>query len=74
MDDLQDAIEDAQFINAMHDDIPRPTMEWKFPTLEEVDAFVTKLKEKNHLFVELDGICTYSLGLYLVRSFVAVYN
>ena len=25
MEELQDAIEDAQYMNAMHDDVPRPT-------------------------------------------------
>ena len=25
MEELQDAIEDAQYMNAMHDDIPKPT-------------------------------------------------
>ena len=29
MDELQDAIEDAQYVNAMHDDTPRPTKDWK---------------------------------------------
>ena len=25
MEELQDAIEDAQYMNAMHDDVPKPT-------------------------------------------------
>ena len=29
MDELQDALEDAQYVNAMHDAAPRPTKEWK---------------------------------------------
>lgn len=69
MDDLQDAIEDAQFINAMHDDTPKPTLEWEFPSLEEVDAYVTKLKQKNEELLEMAGICTNCLGFYLVCSF-----
>lgn len=66
MDDLQDAIEDAQFINAMHDDTPKPTLEWVFPSLEEVDAYVTKLRQKNEELLEMTGICTNCLGFYLV--------
>lgn len=66
MDDLQDAIEDAQFINAMHDDTPKPTLEWIFPTLEEVDAYVNKLRTKNEELLEMIGICTNCLGFYLV--------
>ena len=38
MDELQDAIEDAQYVNAMHDDIPKPTKEWK--VLELFDQIV----------------------------------
>mmetsp|Transcript_1331 Transcript_1331/g.2158 ORF Transcript_1331/g.2158 Transcript_1331/m.2158 type:complete len:599 (-) Transcript_1331:316-2112(-) len=70
MDDLQDAIEDAQFINAMHDDTPKPTKEWKFPTLEEVDAYVNKLREKNPYLLELEGICSTCLGLYLYVKYL----
>lgn len=69
MDDLQDAIEDAQFINAMHDDTPKPTLEWTFPSLEEVDAYVNKLREKDEKLLEMAGICTNCLGFYLVSSF-----
>ena len=32
MEELQDAIEDAQLMNAMHDGIPRPTKGWKWPS------------------------------------------
>jgi len=72
MDDLQDAIEDAQFINAMHDDTPKPTLEWIFPTLEEVDAYVNKLRTKNEELLEMIGICTNCLGFYLVTRHISV--
>jgi hypothetical protein len=68
MDDLQDAIEDAQFMNAMHDDTPKPTLQWVFPSLEEVDAYVNKLRAKNEALLEMAGICTNCLGFYLVTS------
>ena len=32
MEELQDAIEDAQYMNAMHDGVPRPTKGWKWPS------------------------------------------
>ena len=32
MEELQDAIEDAQYMNAMHDGRPRPTKKWKWPS------------------------------------------
>jgi hypothetical protein len=66
MDDLQDAIEDAQFMNAMHDDTPKPTLQWVFPSLEEVDAYVNKLRLKNEELLEMAGVCSNCLGFYLV--------
>lgn len=36
MEELQDAIEDAQYMTAMHDGIPRPTKGWKWPSEGEL--------------------------------------
>jgi len=66
MEELQDAIEDAQYMNAMHDDLPKPTKEWKFPTQEERDAYCSSVLAKNPNAFEAEAICTGSLGLYLV--------
>ena len=68
MEELQDAIEDAQYVNAMHDDTPKPTKEWKFPSPDEMNAFMTKLSFKDSKLLELDTICQDSLGFYLVMK------
>ena len=33
MEELQDAIEDALYVNAMHDETPKPTKDWKVKCL-----------------------------------------
>jgi hypothetical protein len=70
MEELQDAIEDAQYVNAMHDDSPKPTKEWKWPTVEEINQFKTRLRQNSPEKMEIDGICSGSLGLYLVNFFI----
>jgi hypothetical protein len=120
MEELQDAIEDAQYMNAMHDGIPRPTKGWKWPTqgiklsrnflfiqhleplssgrircytidsaicyqlflssssllkiflfltlLEELLAYLEKLRIINPLSFEGEGLCKGCLGFYMVST------
>ena len=69
MEELQDAIEDAQYMNAMHDDIPRPTRSWKKITPEELQAYIQKLQTSDAKELELDKICEGSLGFYFFVKF-----
>ena len=46
MEELQDAIEDVQYMNAMHDDTPKPTKEWRKPSTEELQKYMTSLLQK----------------------------
>ena len=66
MEDLQDAIEDAQFINAMHEEAPKPSKRWKRLTKEELSTYEVHLKTKNRNAFELETICGNCLGSYLV--------
>ena len=66
MEELQDAIEDAQYMNAMQDDVPKPTKEWRKPSAEELQKYIQKLQSTNPRALEPDGICAGSLGLYFV--------
>jgi hypothetical protein len=72
MEELQDAIEDAQYINAMQDDTPRPTKEWRFPSVETVEGYVAKLSDTRPMYVRPEGVCSGSLGLFMVSVFVHV--
>lgn len=68
MEELQDAIEDAQYMNAMHDDTPKPTKEWAFPNDEQLHEFINALVGKDPDEDTVERMCSNSLGLYLVRA------
>jgi hypothetical protein len=62
MEELQDAIEDAQYMNAMHDGIPRPTKGWKWPTQG------IKLS-RNFLFIQhLEPLSSGRIRCYTIDS------
>ena len=65
MEELQDAIEDAQYMNAMHDELPRPIKAWKHPTAEETAAYIQNLRVTNPNLLSMDGMCNGALGFYL---------
>lgn len=67
MEELQDAIEDAQYMNAVHDDNPRPTKEWKTLSSEKIASFIEdSRRDKSHLF-KADTFCSTPMGFYFVR-------
>ena len=47
MEELQDAIEDAQYVNAIatQEEGPRPVLAWEIPTEEQLAAWETKINE-----------------------------
>ncbi|CAB9501224.1 Protein kinase C gamma type (Fragment) [Seminavis robusta] len=49
MEELQDAIEDAQYVNAIstQEDGPRPVLPWEIPTEEQLAEWETKCKEQS---------------------------
>ena len=68
MEELQDAIEDVQYMNAMHDDIPRPTQDRKWPSPEEFQLYLDKVKTTAPRSFEAEGLCRGSLGFYTVST------
>ena len=70
MEELQDAIEDAQYMNAMHDDVPRPTKEWKMPSMEEVNSYMDRMRTSNPRNLECEGVCEGPLGFYMFLTHV----
>ena len=60
MEELQDAIEDAQYMNAINDGTPKPTREWKWP-------YTDKLQQTSPKAFEAEGFCKHGcLGFYMV--------
>ena len=70
MEELQDAIEDAQYMNAMRDETPKPTKPWKFGSPAEFEAYMTKLRTTKPEELEIENICSGSLGFYFFIKYV----
>lgn len=70
MEELQDAIEDVQYLQAVNskDTGPTPTEPWPFPSEKALEEFNTEHLGRNPQFYSLENVCSGILGLYLVRA------
>jgi beta-adrenergic-receptor kinase len=66
MEELQDAIEDAQYVNAIstQEDGPRPVLAWPIPTLEQLEAW------KGSKDITLDFLLSSAIGLFLFSAYL----
>lgn len=66
MEELQDAIEDAQYVNAIsaQDDGPRPVLPWEIPTAEQLEVW------KAQKDITLDYYLCSAIGLFLFSAFL----
>ena len=75
MEELQDAIEDAQYMNAINDGTPKPTREWKWPSPEELKDYTDKLQQSSPKAFEAEGFCKHGcLGFYMVRVLICPHH
>lgn len=78
MEELQDAIEDAQYVNAISnvDDGPRPVIPWEKPTEEQLPEWkekVIKLDKDNpgeYPAFSLEWTLEHALGFFLFSAFL----
>ena len=70
MEELQDAIEDVQYLQAVNskDSGPSPTEPWPFPSEKALEEFSTERIKKDPKCFSLERICSGVLGLHLVRT------
>lgn len=70
MEELQDAIEDVQYLQAVNskDTGPSPTEPWPFPSEKQLEEFNAERLKKDGGCFSLERICGGVLGLYLVRA------
>eukprot|EP00904_Undaria_pinnatifida_P005396 jgi/Undpi1/1987/HiC_scaffold_12.g05374.m1 len=70
MEELQDAIEDVQYLQAVNskDSGPSPTEPWPFPSEKALEEFNTESLHRDQQCYSLERICAGILGLYLVRA------
>eukprot|EP00752_Nemacystus_decipiens_P012889 g11409.t1 len=71
MEELQDAIEDVQYLQAVNskDSGPSPTEPWPFPSEKELEEFNAERLRKDGKSFSLERICSGVLGLYLFGTF-----
>jgi hypothetical protein len=67
MDDLQDAIQDAQYIGAMCDPVPKPEAPLALPSRSEAEVFARRIAEASPQSLTYEGVLGEPLGYYLVR-------
>ena len=63
MDEINNQIEDVQYIGAVADDKPKPIREITWPTDEEVETWKTEKAKKRQYLI---NICASPMGFFLV--------
>lgn len=76
MEELQDAIEDAQYVNAISsvDDGPRPVLPWEVPTEEQLASWkedvLSKKEEGVPVPFQFDWTLSHALGFFLFSAYL----
>ena len=76
MEELQDAIEDAQYVNAIatQEEGPRPVLAWEIPTEEQLEEWEAKVKASadptGPEVFEIDWCLQSAIGLFLFSAFL----
>lgn len=74
MEELQDAIEDAQYVNAISsvDDGPRPMLPWEIPTEEQLAGWkqTKKQVEGSPAPFEFEWTLSHALGFFLFSAYL----
>lgn len=68
MDDIDAAVEDAEYVRAMRDVVPHPTKDWEWMAAPELEKYIEQNKSKNPKAYRLETIVESTLGLYLVHT------
>lgn len=73
MEELQDAIEDAQYVNAIatQDDGPRPVLAWEKPSELQVQQWI---HEKKPQLDDMEWVLSHALGYFLFSQFIKKYE
>jgi hypothetical protein len=72
MEELQDAIEDAQYVNAIatQEDGPRPVLAWEIPTEEQINSWKEKVLRQEPKAYSLEWTLQSAIGLFLFSAFL----
>lgn len=66
MDDIDAAVEDAEYVKAMRDSVPHPTKDWEWMTPPDLAKHIEENMVTNPEAYTLEKIASSVLGLYLV--------
>jgi hypothetical protein len=72
MDEIDAAVEDAEYVRAMRDCAPQPVKSWEWMSGSALDEYITKLSETDALKITLEAILADNLGFYQVVLFASV--
>jgi hypothetical protein len=67
MDDIDAAVEDAEYIRAMRIGTPQPTKGWEWLSPAELETYMEELSSKNSPLLLIENVVSNSLGFYLVN-------
>lgn len=70
METIADALEDAQYLDALYNATIRPLKQVEFPLDAEVEKFMEDLSINNPSELELERICERPLGFYLFTRYL----
>ena len=80
MEELQDAIEDAQYVNAIatQEEGPRPVLSWEIPTEEQLAEWETKIKQQQQKDAPeaftMDWCLESAIGFFLFSAYLKEEN
>jgi hypothetical protein len=66
MDEIDAAVEDAEYVRATRDCAPRPVKSWEWMSGPALDEYISKLSETDASKVTLEAILADNLGFYQV--------
>jgi Tfp pilus assembly protein PilN len=64
MDEIDAAVEDAEYVRAMRDGVPQPTKGWDYMSGIELEKYLDKLRKATGDSLSIEGIAGSNLGFY----------
>lgn len=71
MEDINAAVEDAEYVRAMRDSVPQPTKDWDWMAASDLAKYIEQKERTNPKLFQLETVTSSALGLYLVRGYNA---
>lgn len=73
MDDIDAAVEDAEYVRAMRDNVPQPTKLWDYLNGNDLVEYILNLQKFDSDALTLEVIASQNLGFYQVALTFSMY-